>query len=665
MNQGVTILIPVYLSQHSLTELVEKILTVYPDDCRQTELLLVDDGSTDYSWEIICQLSRIHPAVRGIRLAGNFGQQNALCCGFAHASHPLIITMDDDLQHDPEEIPVLLDALVKENLDVVYGIPPIRPHPWHRNWGSRLTHHLFQLALGKPKGIRIGSFRAIRGSLARKIAAEGRGFVYVSAATFRHTRKVGNIPISGAPRRYGTSNYSMFRLIRVFLKLLIYHGELPLLSLFRKDTPIYEIAERTPLRLLIAGAGSCQVNAIRRAQDMGYSVIAADYLEDSPGKKIADFQDLASTFDPVGIQRAAQCFGAHGILTLGTDQPVLTCAQVAQELGLPSFFDPHAAQRLTHKKLMKQLLYQHQIPVVPYALLASTDETLPFPYPVVIKPMDSQGQRGVFLCRDQGELVRLFPISLTYSREQELMVEAYYPSDEITISGWVKDGKLTVLTVTDRLIFSSPPTIGICYGHRIPSKWASSLGDEIESIMERIVAAVPIQNGPVYVQMLQGSQGLLVNEIAGRLGGAYEDLMIPLITGFDPLLWSIKAALGQPVWVPTEGKEETVLQEYDFRFNPKYGMMELFFAAPGKISSMTSMEEIKAQLPFIEFGQHQYQVKDEIPSIKYAGQRAGHLFYLARNEEELESRRVQVYQSLQILDEEGSNLVLHHPLEGY
>ena len=656
MRPGVSIIIPVYDSEKTLDLLVSAIQSVFSPEDPNWEILMIDDRSSDNSWGNICGLSRQVPALRGIRLDKNYGQQNAICCGLSEARFDKSVTMDDDMQHAPSEIPALISCLELGGFDVVYGISRERHHNWYRNIGSRFLNFLFEKSLEKPVGIGISSFRALRTDLGKQIASAASGFVYVSAATFRRTKKAGNVKTGHSRRQFGKSNYSLRRLIAIVMNICLYYSNLPFIHRLRRRTPIFCIAERTPQRLLIAGAGACQLTAIKRARELGISVVTADYLPNAPGKSICDFTDPASTFDFEGVLSAAMRYRIDGIFTLGTDQPIMTCAQVAEKLGLFSFLMPHEAARLTDKRLMKETLKNAAIPSVPFVYLNSEDcGSLPFAFPIVIKPLDSQGQRGVYKCSDREELKALFVKSLSYSRGSQLLAEAYYESCEITVSGWVECGDLTILTVTDRLTFEAPPVIGISHGHHFPTKYLKSHGDEINALSRDVACAFNIKQGPVYIQMLIGSSGIVVNEVAGRLGGAHEDRLIPRVTGFDPLSWALNAVLDKSYDVG-------LLQKYDFRANPGYASMELFFARPGTVVSLTSMELLMEQLPFVEFAQHHLKQGSIIPAIESAAGRAGYIFFCADSEDQLQSRRAAVYDKLEILDADGRNLVIKPPI---
>jgi glycosyltransferase involved in cell wall biosynthesis len=128
----------VYNSEQTLEALVDRLQPVLDRLATDYEVILVNDGSADKSWEKTCELARTRPWVRGINLMRNYGQHNALLCGIRAAAYEVVVTMDDDLQHPPEEIPRLL-AVLGNGHDVVYGTPPIEQHGLWRDVASRLT----------------------------------------------------------------------------------------------------------------------------------------------------------------------------------------------------------------------------------------------------------------------------------------------------------------------------------------------------------------------------------------------------------------------------------------------------------------------------------------------------------------------------------------------
>src|SRR5712692_2481136 len=156
-----SIVIPVYNSENSLSLLVTELESILPSFSMAYEVILVNDGSRDASWEVIVRLAAQYPWITGINMMRNYGQHNALLCGIRTARYPITITMDDDLQHPPAEIPKLL-AKLAEGHDMVYGTAPKLPHAVWRNLLSRLTKSFLAATTGIPTIRYMDAYRAFR-----------------------------------------------------------------------------------------------------------------------------------------------------------------------------------------------------------------------------------------------------------------------------------------------------------------------------------------------------------------------------------------------------------------------------------------------------------------------------------------------------------------------
>lgn len=244
MTDLISIVVPVYNGENSLRELYQAVKKVAAANNFEFELIMVDDNSLDQSYQKIVKLSQQDSRVKGIRLKKNFGQQNAIFCGFRYAAGDYIITMDDDLQHQPSDIVLLLQK-IREGYDVVYAIPEARAHNWYRRIGSRLTNWLFNLITPKKEGLRVSSFRIITREMLAKITASKKSFIYLSAIILKEEPEIANIYTKQQQRKYGQSNYNFFKLLKLFLKLFIYYGELPFLKYFHSEKEQYLIAEST------------------------------------------------------------------------------------------------------------------------------------------------------------------------------------------------------------------------------------------------------------------------------------------------------------------------------------------------------------------------------------------------------------------------------------
>jgi len=182
------------------------------------EIVLVNDGSSDGSWRRIAELSETHPAVRGIDLMRNFGQHNALLAGIRDARFELIVTLDDDLQNPPEEIPKLVERLGDDN-DVVYG-SPVRPeHGVGRGLATYLTKLALQGAMGSTVARTVTPFRAFRRDLRDAFAAYSGPYVSVDVLLSWGTSRFASVPVRHDPRRVGRSNYTLRQLASYALNM--------------------------------------------------------------------------------------------------------------------------------------------------------------------------------------------------------------------------------------------------------------------------------------------------------------------------------------------------------------------------------------------------------------------------------------------------------------
>ena len=222
-----SIVVPVYNSADSLNLLVEKLEEVLPEICQQFEIILVNDGSRDESWRTIELLMRSHPAVRGINLMRNYGQHNALLCGVRAAQGDIIVTMDDDLQHPPKEIPVLLSRL-NEGFDVVYGSPRKMPHSLWRNLASCISKKSLSWVMGVKTVREISAFRCFRTQLRDAFKNYQSPGVILDVLLSWGTTRFTHVVVDENPREFGQSNYTFSKLARQVFLILTGFSTLPL-----------------------------------------------------------------------------------------------------------------------------------------------------------------------------------------------------------------------------------------------------------------------------------------------------------------------------------------------------------------------------------------------------------------------------------------------------
>jgi glycosyltransferase involved in cell wall biosynthesis len=225
--ETVSVVVPVYNSAGSLPALVERLRAVLDSRGAPFEIVLINDDSRDNSAQVIAELAATHPVVRGLNLARNYGQHNALLCGIRTARHNVIVTMDDDLQHPPEEIPALLGRLA-EGFDVVYGTPDREMHGWWRDGASVLTKVALRYVMGARTARHVSAFRVFRTWLRDAFAGYASPLVSIDVLLTWGTTRFGSHPVRHDPRRLGRSNYDLRRLAVHALNLVTGFSTAPL-----------------------------------------------------------------------------------------------------------------------------------------------------------------------------------------------------------------------------------------------------------------------------------------------------------------------------------------------------------------------------------------------------------------------------------------------------
>ncbi len=224
---SLSVVVPVYNGSQTVVALIKRLAIILPAMGSDFEVILVNDASKDQSWEIICDLVQEYRWVRGVDLMRNYGQHNALLCGIRQACYETIVTLDDDLQHPPEEIPRLFEKL-EEGSDVVYGTPQKEQHGFLRGCASRLTKLALQSAMGAEMARHVSAFRVFRAQVRNAFENYQSPFVSIDVLLTWGTTRFAAIPVQHDQRPVGTSNYTFRMLVTHALNMMTGYSTLPL-----------------------------------------------------------------------------------------------------------------------------------------------------------------------------------------------------------------------------------------------------------------------------------------------------------------------------------------------------------------------------------------------------------------------------------------------------
>ncbi len=298
--------------------------------------------------------------------------------------------------------------------------------------------------------------------------------------------------------------------------------------------------------LFVIGAGTYQVPIIVAARAAGWRVVAVDGNDAAPGLRLADRARVVSIRDASACLAVAQEFGASGVVSICTEVGVRSAAHVAHVMGLPGI-SPHAAAAATDKWIMRNAFRQHGLAVPEFRRAHTPEEAeraaSDIGYPVVIKPPDSSGSRGVRKVDDARQLAEAFAAAKTHTHGP-VLVEAFMDGVEATIEAMTFQGETRILAISDKEHLPFPACVSI--GLNFPAYFDSAMHREIAVLVTRAVAALGIDNGPTHTEVIVTSTGPMLVETAARGGGyrLFSDI-IPLVSGVDAVKATLDIALGR------------------------------------------------------------------------------------------------------------------------
>jgi biotin carboxylase len=305
-----------------------------------------------------------------------------------------------------------------------------------------------------------------------------------------------------------------------------------------------------PKRLLVLGAGAGQLGLLEAARHRGLFVVAVDRNPSAPGFRFADRRAIISVEDEPQIDRLAAAERVDGLIAPGIDWPVAIASRISERQVLPHPIDSAAAVLATSKLRQRERFAEAGVPHPRHVVCTTIEEACgaaaDFGYPCVVKAPDRQGQKGLVLVRSEDLLDAAFALALGESRSSIVLVEELVPGREVTVNAFSVAGRFTPLTVTDRVV-AEPPAFGVARAH----VWPSSLApDEVGAAVEAgrsAAAAIGVEDGPTYTQVVVGERGAHVVELAARVGGGHDAELCRAVLGVDLNGLALAAALGEQI----------------------------------------------------------------------------------------------------------------------
>jgi biotin carboxylase len=367
-------------------------------------------------------------------------------------------------------------------------------------------------------------------------------------------------------------------------------------------------------KILIIGAGILQVPAFIEAKKMGYRVATFDQDVNAPGFVIADEAYQISTLD-IEVATAKACdIKPDGVMTLASDMPLRTVANIAQRLGLHSI-SIETAEVATNKLMMRERLQQHNVPIPVFYKVSNFEEFRNVvknfkTEKIIVKPADNSGSRGVQLC-DVSKMIEkeTYDYSVEFSRNGMLVVEEYMNGPEVSVETYSINGMVEVIAITDKVTTGAPYFVEM--GHSQPTILDLDIQEQISKVAVDAVLALGILDGPSHVEIIVTENGPKIVELGARLGGDnISTSLVPLSTGVNLVRACIKTAFGE-------------IPEIKKKFN-KAAIIKYINPQKGEIRSIQGIEDIP-NIPGVEQFVLLKDVGDVVTEIKNSNDRIGFL----------------------------------------
>ena len=298
-------------------------------------------------------------------------------------------------------------------------------------------------------------------------------------------------------------------------------------------------------KILVFGVGELQKSIINRAHKMGLFVVGIDPRPDAFCKADVDAFEIVGGQDFEGTCAVVEKYGIDAIVTAATDKPLVMMARIAEKYGFP-FYSVETAQWSTDKFQMKERFEIGDIPHAQGRLISKAEDADGLIFPVIVKPRDNSGSRGVKLCNNKEELKESIKEALENSKLDSVLVEEFIEGQEYSIESLHHDGKSEVIQFTEKKTTEFPYNVEL--GHIQPANISNENKQKIRNIIEKIGRALNFVNCPSHTELKINERGIFVIETSPRLGGDYiTSTLTPLSTGVNLEDELLKMAMGEAI----------------------------------------------------------------------------------------------------------------------
>lgn len=407
------------------------------------------------------------------------------------------------------------------------------------------------------------------------------------------------------------------------------------------------------MKALILAGGLPQIDLIEKLKQRNIKIVLADYYKHPVAREYADIFYQISTLDIASIKTVAQREKVDFLITVCTDQALVTVAQVSEELDLPCYISCQAARNVTNKSYMKDIFRTHGIPTAKYAVMEDLDEGtfIDWKYPLIVKPVDCNSSKGVRKVQNIVELKRAFSAAISISRTNTAIVEEFIDGLELSVDVYVENGQAIVLDITESEKIKDNEKFIICRTWH-PPRISKDIRHQVEDVIQQIADAFQIKESPMLVQMMSSGEEISVLEFSARTGGGVKHLSIQRQTGVDVISAVIDLTLGK--------KPHISMKEPEW----KYMLDEYIYCSPGIYDHLEGFEELKLKGTLIDYYLFKWRGA-KFDTIENSGDRIGGFTITAGSLEELARKHRETNFSVKVVSAQGTDMMRHDLLKDF
>ena len=399
------------------------------------------------------------------------------------------------------------------------------------------------------------------------------------------------------------------------------------------------------LKALVLAGGAPQVALIEELKKRGIFTILADYNENPVARKHADLFYQVSTLDVEAVMKVAQKEQVDFLITVCTDQALLTVAYVSEQLGLPCYIDYQTALNVTNKSYMKKVFAENAIPSAKHVIMSALDEGTikELRYPLIVKPVDCNSSKGVKKVGNYRELEKAFAEAVLLSRTKTAIIEEFIDGAELSVDVYVEDGTAHVLSVS-KLDKMDTADKFIIYRSSCPAQEDEKIVDDIREVAQQIANAFSLENTPMLIQVIVSEGRIYVLEFSARTGGGEKYIVIRKVSGFDVIKAVVDLTLGIKPQVEKNSRKEL------------YIVSEFVYCLPGEFQRLVGFEEAKRAGLISEYELYKWKGA-RFDIVESSGDRVAGYTIEATSREELYCKHEGVKKMIKVIDNKGNDMM--------